>query len=248
VGRDATADIEFGARLKRARDDAGLSTAELAERLVFSREAIDRHMRGERRPTRDVVARWEEVCGLEAGSLVEEYDLLPPRRARRSDAARAESTAVDADAAPSPPPPRWTARRTLVALAVAATVAVAGLALAGLVTRRSGSGTPAESDCAHDAASSSANGRYCVDGTCVDGTCVLLERQAPNTRQPPVGERSEGRRLPIVCQVRGQLVVDRFGASGDIWDRLDNGRYVLDYYTTTPGQGTFSEGIPRCVP
>jgi len=80
----------------------------------------------------------------------------------------------------------------------------------------------------------------------VDGTCVLYERRTPSTVMPPVGERKEGERLEIVCQIRGQPYRDRYGASTDVWDRLDNGRYVVDHYTTTPAKGTFSDGIPRC--
>lgn len=76
----AEADGVFGARLKQARDDAGLSTLELAEKLFLTRESVDRYMRGERRPSRDLVERWEELCGLAPGSLVDDHSRLPPRR------------------------------------------------------------------------------------------------------------------------------------------------------------------------
>lgn len=90
----AEADAVFGARLKQARDDAGLSTLKLAEHLFLKRESVDRYMRGERRPSRDLVARWEELCGLDPGSLVDEYDRLPPRgpAAKSMDVSSAEES------------------------------------------------------------------------------------------------------------------------------------------------------------
>lgn len=53
----AEADAIFGARLKEARDEAGLSTVELAEKLFLKRESVDRYMRGDRRPSGDLVER-----------------------------------------------------------------------------------------------------------------------------------------------------------------------------------------------
>jgi hypothetical protein len=46
----------------------------------------------------------------------------------------------------------------------------------------------------------------------------------------------------IVCQVRSTSVVR--GTS--IWDRLSDGSYVTDYYTTTPSYNSFTPGIPHC--
>ena len=41
-------------------------------------------MRGGRRPSRALVARWEEMCGLPAGELLVAYEQLPSRRAQRT--------------------------------------------------------------------------------------------------------------------------------------------------------------------
>jgi hypothetical protein len=51
-----------------------------------------------------------------------------------------------------------------------------------------------------------------------------------------------GARITIVCQVRSRSVIRGTG----IWDRLSNGAYITDYYTTTPAFNSFSPGIPRC--
>ena len=75
------ADAEFGALLRRARDDAGLSTAWIAEQLHVARETADRYMRGDRRPDEKVVAQWEALCRVEGDSLLNAYKSLPPRRA-----------------------------------------------------------------------------------------------------------------------------------------------------------------------
>lgn len=98
------ADVKFGARLKEARDDAGLSTLELAEKLFLTRESVDRYMRGERRPSQDLVAQWEDLCGLATGSLVDDYARLPLRRVPPTDAAAAAppSATPQSDAAPGP--------------------------------------------------------------------------------------------------------------------------------------------------
>ena len=75
----------FGKLLRKARNDAGLTTEQLSKQLYCARETADRWMRGERRPNRDVVVRWEELCGLHPGTLLDAYDALPPARRRQLD-------------------------------------------------------------------------------------------------------------------------------------------------------------------
>lgn len=242
----AEADVVFGARLKRARDDAGLTTVQLAEQLFLTRESVDRYMRGQRRPSAELVTRWEDLCGLAPGTLIEPFRRLPPRRAspgqQLSDQAPA-STVERPEAQRVSRTPRR--RRTAVVIGVVvATIAAVG----GLIGALGHSGSTSASDCNRVISSSPSHGPpYCVNGTCVDGSCVLLERRSPNTKDPPVGRRREGQTIPITCQIKGERVVDQFGASSDVWNRLDNGHYVLDYYTTTPGTHGFSVGIPRCA-
>jgi surface antigen len=73
-------------------------------------------------------------------------------------------------------------------------------------------------------------------------TQMVRERSGPTTHSQPVGMLALGQRIMIVCQTRSASVIN-----GDpIWDRLQNGAYVTDYYTTTPGVRTFSPGLPHC--
>jgi uncharacterized protein YraI len=73
-------------------------------------------------------------------------------------------------------------------------------------------------------------------------TDVLRERSGPGTRHQTLGILPNGARIMIVCQVRSSSIVRGTG----IWDRLSNGTYVTDYYTTTPAYNQFTAGIPHC--
>ena len=73
-------------------------------------------------------------------------------------------------------------------------------------------------------------------------TAVLRERSGPATWFATRGFLPAGARISIVCQVRSRSTIN--GTS--IWDRLNNGTYITDYYTTTPAFNTFSPGIPHC--
>jgi hypothetical protein len=70
-------DRAFGALLRNARDEAGLSTAEMTYRLCYSRSSIQRYMSGARRPDRRTVEHWERECGREPGSLLGPWSQLP---------------------------------------------------------------------------------------------------------------------------------------------------------------------------
>lgn len=157
------ADVEFGALLKRARDAAGLTTAAIAEQLPAARESADRYMRGQRRPDQTVVARWEEICGLKPGSLLDAYKALPPRqsssanggsprpqamgpsprRGRSRERPRAEEEGLDTDAVTKR---SWRSRPAFQRAAIAALVALAG----GLATAMA-VGAPGAKDHAPDA-------------------------------------------------------------------------------------------------
>jgi surface antigen len=69
----------------------------------------------------------------------------------------------------------------------------------------------------------------------------LNERSAPSTSAALIGSLPYHSSISIACQTSGSLV----GASV-IWDQLTNGAYVSDYWTTTPGQNTWTPSIPRC--
>lgn len=91
------ADARFGSLLRKARDDAGFTSKQLAELIYAERRTVDRWMAGERRPNADIVVKWEEICGILDGSLVRAHRSLP-RRAPRS--AGEESTDRLDDAPP----------------------------------------------------------------------------------------------------------------------------------------------------
>jgi surface antigen len=73
-------------------------------------------------------------------------------------------------------------------------------------------------------------------------THTVRVRSAATVQSRPVGLLPAGSRIMVVCQVRSNSVVN----GSPIWDRLQGGGYVADYYTTTPGVRAFSPGLPRC--
>jgi len=73
-------------------------------------------------------------------------------------------------------------------------------------------------------------------------TDFVRQRSGPGTGYRSLGILPAGQRIMIVCQVRSASVV----RGTAIWDRLTDGSYVTDYYTTTPAFNRFSSGISRC--
>ncbi|HET9849731.1 MAG TPA: CHAP domain-containing protein [Candidatus Dormibacteraeota bacterium] len=73
-------------------------------------------------------------------------------------------------------------------------------------------------------------------------TDFVRERSGPGTRYRSLGVLAPGQGITIVCQVRSSSVI----RGTAIWDRLSNGSYITDYYTTTPAFNQFSPGIPHC--
>jgi len=70
---------------------------------------------------------------------------------------------------------------------------------------------------------------------------TLNERSAPATSATLDGTLPNGTAINIVCQTTGSTV-----SGSSIWDKLANGYYVSDYYTSTPNVGTWSPPIPQC--
>ena len=69
----------------------------------------------------------------------------------------------------------------------------------------------------------------------------LKERLQPNTSSPTPNTLADGSSLAITCQASGQPV------DGDlVWDKLSDGFYASDLYTTTTGRNGFSGSLPRC--
>jgi surface antigen len=73
-------------------------------------------------------------------------------------------------------------------------------------------------------------------------TDFVRQRSGPGTGYRVLGVLPPGKRIMIVCQVRSSSVIRGTG----IWDRLSDGSYITDYYTTTPAFNRFSPGIARC--
>lgn len=69
----------------------------------------------------------------------------------------------------------------------------------------------------------------------------LTERSGPGTSYAVVGTLPNGSLAWVYCQRAGSAV-----GTTKIWDRMDNGRYVSDYYVATPGNTTYSKPAPRC--
>lgn len=100
-----------------------------------------------------------------------------------------------------------------------------------------------------------------VDGDAIDGDVVaaksvsvsgynvsapgtgLKDRTTPNYDSDGnvVSTLPDGSPLPVSCQATGEVTnLDQ------VWDRLADGTYVDDLYTTTTGRNTFSASIARC--
>jgi uncharacterized protein YraI len=70
---------------------------------------------------------------------------------------------------------------------------------------------------------------------------ALNSRTGPGTSYPVAGQLPSGALAWVHCQRAGSTV-----GSTSVWDRLDNGRWVSDYYVATPSNTTYSRPVPRC--
>src|SRR5438128_5567278 len=73
-------------------------------------------------------------------------------------------------------------------------------------------------------------------------TDTVRQRFGPGIGYPALGVVPVGHRIVIVCQIRSGSVIN--GTA--VWDRLSDGSYVTDYYTTTPAVNRFSPGLSSC--
>jgi len=71
---------------------------------------------------------------------------------------------------------------------------------------------------------------------------TLRARSGPGTTFAVLRLIPEGAAIQVVCQTRSASVINGSG----IWDRLIDGSFVTDYYTTTPAFNDFSPGIAHC--
>jgi hypothetical protein len=116
----------------------------------------------------------------------------------------------------------------------------------------SGHFTPAIPRCAHPppAPSEGAPPFYLhrVVVICAHDSCPVRARAGPGNTFQVSGELHDDDEVHVVCQVKGR---DSVGDSStfytSVWDRLDDGRWVSDYYLdTTGGPGGFTAPIPQC--
>jgi surface antigen len=66
-------------------------------------------------------------------------------------------------------------------------------------------------------------------------------RSGPSQQTSATGHLPEGATITIACQTTGNDV-----NGSRIWDKLNTGGYLSDYYTNTPTIGNFSPGVARC--
>jgi hypothetical protein len=128
----------------------------------------------------------------------------------------------------------------LVAAGLVLATATATVAMSGLL-----GGEPAAKKC-ESRPGDPDRGIYCVVNPCESypDTCTLPVYSSPGGA--PVADRLEDdEQIHIVCQVRGKRFSGQHGAT-DIWDRLDGGNYVTDYFVNTRGLGGFDSRLARC--
>ncbi|HEX6932746.1 MAG TPA: glycoside hydrolase domain-containing protein [Streptosporangiaceae bacterium] len=73
-------------------------------------------------------------------------------------------------------------------------------------------------------------------------TAALRARSGPGPSYPLVKTYAKGAGLSVVCQTPGPAV-----GTTTVWDKLNNGSYVTDYYVSTPSKTTYSAPITRCL-
>ncbi|HEU5160069.1 MAG TPA: glycoside hydrolase domain-containing protein [Streptosporangiaceae bacterium] len=69
----------------------------------------------------------------------------------------------------------------------------------------------------------------------------LTQRSGPGTSYASVGTLPNGALAWVVCQKAGTKV-----STTSVWNKLDNSRWVSDYYVATPSNTTYSAPVPRC--
>ena len=70
---------------------------------------------------------------------------------------------------------------------------------------------------------------------------TLNRRTGPGARYPISGTLPNGALGWVTCQRSGTKV-----GTTSVWDKLDDGTYVTDFYLATPSKTTYSPPLPRC--
>ncbi|MEV6107869.1 glycoside hydrolase domain-containing protein [Streptomyces sp. NPDC051940] len=75
----------------------------------------------------------------------------------------------------------------------------------------------------------------------VNSSTGLTMRTGPGTSYATAGSLPNGALAYVTCQKGGTKVGTTW-----VWNKLDNGRWVSDYYVANPSNTTFSKPAPRC--
>lgn len=75
----------------------------------------------------------------------------------------------------------------------------------------------------------------------VTARTALNMRSGPSTAYAATGTLASGAGIDVLCQSLGQQI-----GTTRVWNRLTNGSWVSDHYTSTPSKTSFSAPLPRC--
>lgn len=93
----------------------------------------------------------------------------------------------------------------------------------------------------------SEDGTYAYHVAFCEGTeCEVNLHSGPGySSYPVVGHKNKGDEVDIVCQEHGEVVSGN--RKTDVWNKLNSGSWISDYFVDTPAAGTFSPPIPECT-
>lgn len=81
----------------------------------------------------------------------------------------------------------------------------------------------------------------CGHGYQVDTSGSVNLRTGPGTNYAVAGSIPNGGLATLTCQATGTLT-----NGTRVWNRLDSGRWVADFFVANPSNATFSGPPPRC--
>lgn len=81
-----------------------------------------------------------------------------------------------------------------------------------------------------------------VTGTVNTNGADLNVRSGPGTSYSIVGQVSDGQKVTIICQVRGETITGTYGTTS-LWDKIGAGQYISDAYVYTGSDGQVA---PTC--
>jgi uncharacterized protein YraI len=73
-------------------------------------------------------------------------------------------------------------------------------------------------------------------------SALVRARSGPSPSYPLVKVYAEGASVPVVCQTAGATI-----GTTTVWDKLNDGSYVTDYYISTPSNTGYSAPVTRCL-